>query len=147
MRILLATDGSEWSDAALDELIERPWPGGSEVCVLSVANPPPVLEEPFLLGASIYGQLLEEEQQRAARDAARAVARIHERAPGLAVAARTLVGSPQVAVLEEAERFGADLILVGSHGRGAAARFLLGSVSNAVALHAPCSVEIVRRAR
>ena len=40
---------------------------------------------------------------------------------------------------------GADLILVGSHGRGAAGRFLLGSVSTAIALHAPCSVEIVRQ--
>lgn len=43
-----------------------------------------------------------------------------------------------------AEEFRADLIMVGSHGHGAIERFLLGSVSQAVALHAKCSVEIIR---
>lgn len=55
-----------------------------------------------------------------------------------------LVGVPKRAILEEAERFGADVIVVGSHGHGMLERFLLGSVSQAVALHATCSVEIVR---
>jgi nucleotide-binding universal stress UspA family protein len=53
-------------------------------------------------------------------------------------------GSPKRVILDEAERWGADLIVVGSHGRRGLQRFLLGSVSQAVALHAPCSVEIVR---
>ena len=55
-----------------------------------------------------------------------------------------LSGSPKRVILEEAERFGADLIVVSSHGHGMLERFLLGSVSQAVALHAKCSVEIVR---
>jgi nucleotide-binding universal stress UspA family protein len=44
----------------------------------------------------------------------------------------------------EAEAWGADLIMLGSQGYGAVARFVLGSVSHAVASHAHCSVEIVR---
>jgi nucleotide-binding universal stress UspA family protein len=55
-----------------------------------------------------------------------------------------LPGSPKAVILEEAEAFGADLIVVGSHGHGALERFLLGSVSQAMTLHARCSVEIVR---
>jgi nucleotide-binding universal stress UspA family protein len=53
-------------------------------------------------------------------------------------------GSPKRAILDEAEAWVADLIVVGSHGRRGLDRFLLGSVSQAVALHAHCSVEIVR---
>ena len=47
--------------------------------------------------------------------------------------------------LNEAEKFDADLIVVGSHGHGGIGRFLLGSVSQSVALHAACSVLIVRK--
>ncbi|PKN59600.1 MAG: universal stress protein, partial [Deltaproteobacteria bacterium HGW-Deltaproteobacteria-11] len=56
-----------------------------------------------------------------------------------------LEGQPKEVILDEAENWGADLIIVGSRGHGAVRRFLLGSVSFAVALNAPCSVEIVRR--
>jgi len=54
-------------------------------------------------------------------------------------------GTPKSVILEEAEIFGADLIVVGSHGCGVVERFLLGSVSHEVSLHAKCSVLIVRK--
>jgi len=47
-------------------------------------------------------------------------------------------------IIEEAESFGADIIVLGSHGYGALESFLLGSVAQSVVLHAKCSVEIVR---
>ena len=53
----------------------------------------------------------------------------------------------QELILNEASAWGADLIVVGSHGRQGASRFLLGSVSEPVAFHANCSVEIVRENR
>ena len=58
-----------------------------------------------------------------------------------------LVESPKKIILDEAGQWGADLIFAGSHGRRGLDRFLLGSVSEAVALHAPCSVEVVRMDR
>lgn len=146
MKILLAIDGSDCSQAALDAVCSRPWPAGSEVCVVSAAAPPPYLDEPFGLGSAAYGRVFEAERKRAVRDAARAVKVIRKRAPALPVVARSEPGSAPAVILDEARRWGADLILLGSHGRGVAARFLLGSVSNTVALHAPCSVEIVRSA-
>ena len=60
------------------------------------------------------------------------------------ITTETVEGSPKRVILDEAERWDAELIVVGSHGRRGLQRFLLGSVSQAVALHAPCSVEIVR---
>jgi len=50
-------------------------------------------------------------------------------------------------ILQQANEWGADLIVVGSHGRRGLSRFLLGSVSEAVALYAACSVEIIRQTK
>ena len=146
MKILVAVDGSACSHVALDEVGDRPWPKGSEVLVLCVAVPPPYVEEPLLLGGAAYGRLLETKARSATRLAARAAKRLVDRAPALRISHRALVGLPATRILEEARRWRADLVVLGSHGRGTAARIFLGSVSNVVALRAPCSVEIVRRA-
>ena len=84
------------------------------------------------------------ERARAAVEKAAARLRADETSRRLSFTTEVLSGSPKAAILEEAEAFGADLIVVGSHGHGMLERFLLGSVSQAVALHATCSVEIVR---
>ena len=53
-------------------------------------------------------------------------------------------GDPKSKIIDAAEQWHADLIVLGSHGRTGLERFLMGSVSDAVARHAPCSVEVVR---
>lgn len=54
------------------------------------------------------------------------------------------LGSPIESILDEADSWGADLIVLGSHGRGFWGRMLLGSVSNGISHHARCSVLVVR---
>lgn len=54
------------------------------------------------------------------------------------------INSPKTVILDEAEYWHADLIVVGSHGRRGLDRLLLGSVSEAVATYAHCSVEVIR---
>ncbi len=73
-----------------------------------------------------------------------AAAVFKDNASELLVTPVLLEGHPKDVILEEAERWGADLIVVGSHGYGAIRRLFLGSVSLGVATGAPCSVEIVR---
>jgi nucleotide-binding universal stress UspA family protein len=145
MKVLLATDGSEHSEAAVDEIVNRHFPANSEVRVISVVALPSFPVVPGA-GVSFYG-----EAEKPARDLARAAVekaavklRESNQSDKPKVTTEVLSGSPKLAILEEAEAFGADLIVVGSHGSGAIERFLLGSVSQAVALHAKCSVEIVR---
>lgn len=61
------------------------------------------------------------------------------------VATLVVTDSPGKAIIEEAERWHADLIVVGSHGRGFWGRTFLGSTSDRVLHHAPCSVLVVRK--
>ena len=95
---------------------------------------------------SLYGDMekFAREQARAAVEKAAAKLGAKDQNRQLKVTTEVRSGSPKQMILEEAEAFGADLIVVGSHGHGMLERFLLGSVSQAVALHATCSVEIVR---
>ena len=144
MRILLAIDGAKYGEAAAKELIQRSLPSGTEVLVLSVAHPIPFIPDPLFVITAAHYDSLEAEQKRASRDVAQVAEEIAKDAPRLQVTTRVLEGSPKKEIVEEAERWGADLIMVGSHGYGPIERFLLGSVAQAVALHAPCSVEIVR---
>lgn len=145
MKILLAVDGSPHGDAAVEEVARRPWPAGSEVRVVSVAEavhvPAPVPHG----GAELYTEDLRVAQGRARGVVDAAASRLRgEGGAGLNVTAAVLTGSPARAIIEEAEAWGADLIVLGSHGRGFWGRLLLGSVSQSVAAHARCSVEIVR---
>lgn len=146
MKILLATDGSKYSDAAVHEVARRPWPAGTVIKVLSAIELPFVpTTETWALPESYYSELEKSEKEKARAATDKAVAHLRT-AQGSAVEidAVMLDGKAEDVILDEAERWGANLIVVGSHGYSGFRRFLLGSVSNAIASHAKCSVEIVR---
>lgn len=146
MKILLAVDGSPCSALAADEVARLPWPAGSILKIVSVVEPfAPPMSEPVVLPQSYFDEL-DEAVRANARDAIEgALAKLSGRGgEALKVETEILRGSAARAILDEAEGWGADLVVVGSHGYGRAKRFLLGSVSQAVASHAKCSVQIVR---
>lgn len=147
MRILLATDGSEFGEAAVDEIAQRPFPKGSEVRVLSVFELPSFPITVPWAGVDFDDEVqrhLLAEARKAVKSAARKL-RAGKEGSKLKVSTKVLAGSAKKAILEEADAFHANLIVLGSHGRGRMERFLLGSVSLAVVTHAECSVEVVRR--
>ena len=140
MRILLAIDGSNCSDMAVKTVAKRSWPAGSIVRVLSVLEPMTLpVPEAVTVSASWY----EAVRRSAYADINRSVTVLKQPAV-FEIETAIRVGTPENVIVQEAEDWHADLIIVGSHGRGRAGRFLLGSVSQAVALRARCSVEIVR---
>jgi nucleotide-binding universal stress UspA family protein len=143
MRILIATDGSDCSVASLHSVANRPWPEESVTKIISVPE--------FILfkDPSFLDKHEAKDLGQASIDDAKAC---------VTVGAKILSGSalqfssevptfeerPYRVILNEAESWHADLIVVGSHGRSGFDRVVMGSVSEAVALHATCSVEVIR---
>ena len=147
MRILLATDGSAHSKVTAEKVANRPYPPNTEVRIISAYQKTPLLTYMGPMGVSqeYYAKIDRHTLKAAEKITKNAAEILHKKNPALTITTTVIDGSPKSVILKEAERFGADLIVVGSHGSGAVKRFLLGSVSQAVALHAKCSVEIVRK--
>jgi nucleotide-binding universal stress UspA family protein len=150
MKILLATDGSDCSVGAAHSIAGRPWPDGTVFRVLSVEElvVPDGQMAASSLSTSYPAGLLEELTTQArdrTRDAHKTATEILQRAGMKLLDDHAMpVGEPRTLILETAKTWGADLIVLGSHGRRGLDRFLLGSVSEAVAIHAHCSVEVIR---
>lgn len=146
MKVLIATDGSDFSAAAADKCCALfgnvP---DAEIMVVSAYEPlQPIAAEPFAVSAEYYHEMTKSAKLQAEHHADATQARIKENCPNAHTAIEILEGKPSARIVEFAEEWGADTIIVGSHGRGFWGR-LLGSVSNAVVNHAPCSVLVVRR--
>ena len=78
-------------------------------------------------------------EERAVREAKEILANA-----GLKLTGAVVSGYPKAAIVDEAKVWGADLIVVGAHGRRGLELLLMGSVSEAVAMHTHCSVEVIR---
>jgi len=146
MKILLAVDGSACSDSAVSEVAARPWPEGSQIKVLSAFEMPlPATPDGWTLPANYFQELDIVVRKQAELIVERALEILKNKlAENIVVEGDCLPGSPRAVILDEAKSWGADLIVVGSHGYRTWERFLLGSVSQSVVSHAKCSVEVVR---
>ncbi len=143
MKILLAIDGSKFSQSAIDAVMSHSPTNGTEVRVLHVIEPIPVYTETQGWGFGFEpANLIEEERAQGEGLVARAAHQL--RNAGFKAITEVEIGNPKVVIIDEAERWPADLIVLGSHGRKGLDHLLMGSVSEAVARHARCSVEIVR---
>lgn len=151
MKILIATDGSDCAAAAVRSVAERPWPVDSQMRVVSVI--PLVIfageiMSPAVAPAYPPPDIVKTIQKEARRQAEEAVARAHQILKDARIKAIETefmpVGDAREVILEQAKDWGADLIVVGSRGYHGIDRFMLGSVSESVAMHARCSVEVIR---
>lgn len=140
MKILLAVDDSKFSEAAAKSLAGQFRPQDTEVRVLHVLEPI-VISAPPQMSAGYYPEL--ENRLPEAREIVDRVAKTLS-SVGFRVTTSVATGDARSIILENAAEWNADLIVLGSHGRAGLERFFLGSVSEAVARHALCSVLIVR---
>ncbi len=138
MKVHIAYDGSACADAALDDLCRAGLPDKAECRVLSVIEnwlPPPS-------GLDILEHIdLDQEYITLATQAA---SRVHELRRGWEVKAEVGVGSPASVIIEKADEWKPDLIVLGAHGRSALGRFFFGSVSQKVLHEANCAVRVAR---
>lgn len=148
LKILLATDGSGFSEQAAKSIASRPWPDGASVRILSavelVLPAARALFEVPLLDAEFLESARADAMKRAQDAVARARAILAATGLSLEESISVLADTPGAVILQEAREWAADLIVLGSHGRHGMDRFLVGSVSEAVAMHADCSVEVIR---
>jgi len=143
VKIVLAVDGSRFSDAAVRTVIEQARAHDTEIKVLHVVEAPPLLLAREMGG---YDRNLDEVWEAETKEAEALVTEVANklRSNGLTVTTAVEQGNAKSTIIDVASQWDADLIVVGSHGRRGLEHFLLGSVSEAVARHAPCSVEVVR---
>lgn len=144
MRVLIAYDGSSSADTALRLVANVSWPEGSELKIVSASEPIMAATGSGLAppGLGPSTKLVQEIDDWHNENVGRAVTRLQ--APGLNVQGAVLHGRAATAVLEEIDRWRADLVVGGSRGHGSVASLLLGSVSSEVLDRAPCPVLVGR---
>lgn len=147
MKVIIATEGSEFSNAAIDKFCQMF--GANEdvhVRVVSVFQPAMIPAAPFAISPEFVQQIDDLARRHALTVAETAGRRLRQ---GLAFTAQVKeevhMGAPEQVIVELAEEWRADLIVTGSHGHGFLKRAWLGSVSSGIVHHAPCSVLVIRK--
>lgn len=151
MKILIATDGSLYSEIAQRDLLRAGLPQHFDAIVLSVAD---VFVAPGQDLSGVSDQLTEKEKGARALlelELARAKENADEGAecltslfPGANIIAETIADSPAWGIIKRAKDWNSDLIVVGAKGLSALGRLFLGSVSQKVVNHSHCPVRIAR---
>ena len=148
MKVLLAIDGSPYSEKAIEAIIGQFVPDATQIRVLHVDEWPKDLPASlaFAEGPDAASVIVAAHDLRRAESAALVARAVDElkRAGFTSTSSAVSPGDARQTILDQASAWGADLIVLGSHGRTGVTRVLLGSVSDSVARHAPCSVMIVR---
>jgi hypothetical protein len=140
--IVVATDGSKYSAAAASEAIGIAKRNVSKLTVISVVPAEHATPTDMEFGMS-QRELIAEKEMRVAEENAKTVKDAAQK-EGVAVQAFVMSGKPADAVIETAKEHGADLIVLGSHGRTGLEKLLMGSVTERVIVLSPCAVLVVK---
>jgi nucleotide-binding universal stress UspA family protein len=146
MRVVIGTDGSDDAIAAAQRAIEV-LASDAELHLICVAEPPAIVSagmESGFAGGIASADEVDVAWAGAIADARTALERTTNALGAVTVETHVEQGASGAVLCESAEALGADVLVVGSRGRGAIRRVLLGSVSTHVVHNAPCPVLVVR---
>ena len=147
MKILIGTDGSSYSQKAIEECC-RMFAGKKDLQIKIVSNYEAVIPlDAFATSAQFADERNQAAHEQAERIVADALETIEKQLAEAKITTAVAMDFPERYIVESAKDWKADLIVVGSHGRGFWGRLTLGSVSNAIIHHAPCSVLIIHGAQ
>jgi nucleotide-binding universal stress UspA family protein len=138
MKLLIAYDGSDPARVALSDLLRAGLPDDVDALVFTVA------ETALFRSASSTGERNAQALHEAASTAAEGREYLRRIFPRWDIASEGIVGSAASGIVGKAADWGADLVVVGSHGRSLPGRLLLGSVSHGVVNRTRCSVRVAR---
>jgi nucleotide-binding universal stress UspA family protein len=141
--VVVATDGSKYSAAAVSEAIGIAKRNGSKLTAVAVVPAEMAMPTDADFAALQRDKLADQEMQSAEKNA-KAVKEAAQK-EGVAAQAFVLSGKPADAIIECAKDANADLITVGSHGRTGLDKLLMGSVTERVIVLSPCAVLVVKR--
>lgn len=141
MRVLIAIDGSEFSQKALEYTVQMPWQPNTEFCLFTAVY---LWEDDFNILQSSYQKATDTAKEKALELLEAKAGFLREKLPDSHVEIDYTFDRAREAIVEKAYDFKADLIIMGSHGRSGFKKLLMGSVAEYVTNVAPCAVQIVK---
>lgn len=145
MKILLATDGTKHSESAVEKMKSFDSKQISEIKIVSIVDMAiPITLNTYEGNAPSTLEIENNAKENAHKILIETAADLALSFPDSTIITEVLLGSPDSKIVESAEEFGADIIVVGSHGYNRWERLLLGSISDSVVRHSHCSVLVVR---
>lgn len=145
MKVLVPVEDIEFGERLVKYIADSKWPPNTTFKVFHVIDPSRLDHFSEVAFMELLDEAAAEEKADAVKLIDTIAARMSEAMPDAEVTQEFVEGQPVQTILDMAKSWNADLIVIGSHGRNAMQRFLLGSVSMAVIGKAPCSVLLVRR--
>ena len=146
MKVMIGVDDSAHAETTVAFVRRMSWPADTAMIVVSAVQLPSVAyssSESFAPTTIDTGTWLKDLTKLHEGLASRAARKLADE--GFQTQSRVLQGDPREALIDEAKKERADLLVVGSHGRTGLEKLLMGSVASHVVTHAPCSVLVVKR--
>jgi len=144
MKVIIAVDESAYSKKVIEEVASRRWPADTAFKILSVVEPIKLEDADCDSWTQLAKEAFSRREKFADKICMEGRELLAEKHPDCNVHVEVRKGDPRHEIIEAAVDWMADKILIGAHGRDLCDRFVWGGVSRAVALKAPCSVEVVR---